>query len=70
MSVKGVETIGYYCSNPTAQGIEREYGGYGEKMTRKDALDLLAKIYGQMSIDGNFENAPIVTWLGEVLSRR
>ena len=69
MSVNGVQTIGYYCSNSTAQGIEREYGGYGENMTRGDALNVLAEIMGQMSIDGNFENAPIVTWLGQVLSR-
>lgn len=71
-NVNGVNAIGYLCnqSNPTVQGIESQYGSFGEKMTKQDALDILAEIYGQMSIDNNFENAPIVTWLGEVLSRR
>jgi hypothetical protein len=69
MSVNGVQTIGYFTSNAMALELEETYGGYGENMTRQDALNLLAEIYGQMSLDNNFENAPIVTWLGQVLSR-
>jgi hypothetical protein len=68
MSVNGVQTIGYFTSNAMALELEETYGGYGEKMTRNDALNVLAEIHGEM-LYGNFQNAVILQWLGQILSR-
>jgi len=68
MSVNGVQTIGYFTSNAMAIELEETYGGYGERMTRNAALNVLAEIMGEMDC-GNFENAVIIQWLGQVLSR-
>ena len=67
-NMNGVNTIQFFSSNPMAVELEERFGGYGEQMTRNDALNVLAEIMGEMDC-GNFKNAIILQWLGQVLAR-